>query len=151
MAELKLTLAELRDRAGQHLGTSSWHEITQEQVNMFADATGDHQWIHVDPERAAAGPFGGPIAHGYLTLAMGPALLWEVLEVTDAALTVNYGLNRVRFPAPLPVGSRVRADIACGAVEEVSGGLQAVLMLTFEREGGGKPVCVAEVLFRYAV
>ena len=100
--------------------------------------------------RASAGPFGGPIAHGYLTLAMGPALLWEVLEVTDAALTVNYGLNRVRFPAPLPVGSRVRADIACDAVEEVTGGLQATLVLTFEREGGGKPVCVAEVLFRYA-
>jgi acyl dehydratase len=149
MAELTLTLTELRDRGGQHLGTSSWHEVTQEQVNLFADATGDHQWIHVDPERAAAGPFGGPIAHGYLTLALAPALLWEVLEVTDASVAVNYGLNRVRFPAPLPVGSRVRADIACAAVEEVSGGLQATLAFTFEREGGGKPVCVAEVLFRY--
>jgi len=149
MAELTLTLAELRDRAGQHLGTSSWHEVTQEQVNLFADATGDHQWIHVDPQRAAAGPFGGTIAHGYLTLALAPALLWEVLEVTDASLTVNYGLNRLRFPAPLPVGSRVRADIACGAVDEVSGGLQATLAFTFEREGGSKPVCVAEVLFRY--
>ena len=134
---------------GDRFGPSSWIEITQEKIDGFADATGDHQWIHVDPERAAAGPFGGPIAHGYLTLAMGPALLWEVLEVTDAALTVNYGLNRVRFPAPLPVGSRVRADIACGAVEEVSGGLQAALTLTFEREGGGKPVCVAELVLRY--
>jgi acyl dehydratase len=149
MAELKLTLAELRDRAGQHLGTSAWHEVTQEQVNLFADATGDHRWIHVGPARAAAGPYGRTIAHGYLTLALGPALLWEVLEVTDASITVNYGLNRVRFPAPLPVGSRVRADIACAAVEEVTGGLQATLALTFECEGGGKPVCVAEVLFRY--
>jgi acyl dehydratase len=149
MAELKLTLAELRDRAGQHLGTSAWHEVTQEQVNLFADATGDHQWIHVDPARAADGPYGRTIAHGYLTLALGPALLWEVLEVTDASITVNYGLNRVRFPAPLPVGSRVRADITCAAVEEVTGGLQATLALTFECEGGGKPVCVAEVLFRY--
>jgi acyl dehydratase len=149
MAELTLTLAELRDQAGKHLGTSSWHEITQEQVNLFADATGDHQWIHVDPERAAIGPYGGTIAHGYLTLALGPALLWEVVDVSDASITVNYGLNRVRFPAPLPVGSRVRADITCAAVEEVTGGLQATLVLTFEREGGSKPVCVAEVLFRY--
>jgi acyl dehydratase len=140
MAELTLTLAELRDRAGQHLGTSPWHEITQEQVNLFADATGDHQWIHVDPERAAAGPYGRTIAHGYLTLS---------LDVSDASITVNYGLNRVRFPAPLPVGSLVRADITCAAVEEVTGGLQATLVLTFECEGGGKPVCVAEVLFRY--
>jgi acyl dehydratase len=142
-------LDEVKALVGKDLGQSSWLEITQERVNLFADATDDHQWIHVDPERAAAGPFGGPIAHGYLTLSLGPALLWEVLEVTDAALTVNYGLNRVRFPAPLPVGSRVRADIACAAVEEVSGGLQATLVLTFEREGGSKPVCVAEVLFRY--
>jgi acyl dehydratase len=149
MAELTLTLAELKARSGQHLGTSSWHEVTQEQVNLFADATGDHQWIHVDPERAVTGPYGRTIAHGYLTLALGPALLWEVLEVSDASITVNYGLNRVRFPAPLPVGSRVRADITCAAVEEVTGGLQATLALTFEREGGGKPVCVAEVLFRY--
>ena len=149
MAELTLTLAELRDRAGQHLGTSSWHEVTQKQVDLFADATGDHQWIHVDPERAAAGPFGGPIAHGYLTLALGPALLWEVLEVTDASVTVNYGLNRVRFPAPLPVGSRVRADVTCAAVDDVPGGLQATFTVAFEREGGGKPVCVADLLLRY--
>ena len=98
---------------------------------------------------AAGGPYGRTIAHGYLTLALGPALLWEVLEVSDASVTVNYGLNRVRFPAPLPVGSRVRADITCAAVEEVAGGLQATLALTFECEGGSKPVCVAEVLFRY--
>lgn len=143
------SVANLAAATGETIGQSSWVTVTQEDVNLFADATGDHQWIHVDPERAAAGPFGGPIAHGYLTLSLGPALLWEVLEVTDASLTVNYGLNRVRFPAPLPVGSRVRADIACAAVDEVSGGLQATLVLTFEREGGSKPVCVAEVLFRY--
>src|ERR1700758_2909477 len=121
------SVADLAAAAGETIGQSDWVTITQEDVNLFADATGDHQWIHVDPERAAAGPFGGPIAHGYLTLSPGPALLWEGLEVTDPPLPVNYGLNRVRFPAPLPVGSRVRADIACGAVEEVSGGLQAAL------------------------
>jgi acyl dehydratase len=149
MAELTLTIDELRARAGQHLGTSSWHEITQEQVNLFADATGDHQFIHVDPERAKAGPFGQTIAHGYLTLALGPMLMWEVFEVSDAAVTVNYGLNRVRFPAPLPVGGRVRADITCAAVEEVRGGVQVTLAITFEHEGAAKPVCVADGLFRY--
>ena len=149
MPALTLTLDELRTRAGQHLGTSAWHEITQEQVNLFADATGDHQFIHVDPERAKAGPFGQTIAHGYLTLALGPMLMWEVFKVSDATVTVNYGLNRVRFPAPLPVGGRVRADITCAAVEEVRGGLQVTLAITFEHEGGGKPVCVAEALFRY--
>jgi acyl dehydratase len=149
MAALTLTLDELRARAGQHLGTSDWHEITQEQVNLFADATGDHQWIHVDPERAKAGPFGQTIAHGYLTLALGPMLMWEVFEVSDATVTVNYGLNKVRFPAPLPVGGRVRADIGCVSAEEVHGGVQVALAITFEPEGGGKPVCVAEALFRY--
>ena len=149
MAALTLTLDELRGYAGKQLGSSDWHEVTQDQVNLFADATGDHQWIHVDPGRAAAGPFGGTIAHGFLTLSLASMLLWEVLEVSDASVTVNYGLNRVRFPAPLPVGSRIRADVSCVAVEEVSGGLQATLALTFEREGGGKPVCVAELLLRY--
>src|SRR5215471_21471217 len=109
MAELTLTLAELRDRAGQHLGTSSWHEITQEQVNLFADATGDHQWIHVDPDRAATGPFGGPIAHGYLTLSLVPRLLPEIIELSGFSMGVNYGCDRVRFPSPVPVGSRLRA------------------------------------------
>jgi acyl dehydratase len=149
MAALTLTVDELRTRAGQHLGTSAWHEITQEQVNLFADATGDHQFIHVDPERAKAGPFGQTVAHGYLTLALGPMLMWEVFEVSGATVTVNYGLNRVRFPAPLPVGGRVRADITCASVEEVRGGVQVTLALTFEHEGAAKPVCVAEALFRY--
>jgi acyl dehydratase len=149
MAEQTLKRDELRSYVGERVGASSWHEVTQEQVNLFADATGDHQWIHVDPERAAAGPFGGPVAHGFLTLSLAPMLVAEVLEVTDASVTINYGLNRVRFPAPLPVGSRVRADVTCASVEDVPGGLQATFTVTFEREGGGKPVCVADLLLRY--
>jgi acyl dehydratase len=149
MAERTLKRDELRGYVGQRLGASPWHEVTQEQVNMFADATGDHQWIHVDPERAAAGPFGGPVAHGFLTLSLAPLLVAEVLEVADASITINYGLNRVRFPAPLPVGSRVRADVTCAAVDDVPGGLQATFTVMFEREGGGKPVCVAELVLRY--
>lgn len=140
---------ELPTLAGRHLGRSGWHEITQDQVNLFADATGDHQWIHVDPDRARSGPFGGPIAHGYLTLSMAPALLDEVLQVDGVAQVVNYGLGKVRFPAPVPVGSNVRLAAECTDVAEVSGGYQATLALTFEREGHPKPVCVAEILFRY--
>jgi acyl dehydratase len=149
MPELSLKLDELRSHVGERLGASAWHEVTQEQVSMFADATGDHQWIHLDQERAAAGPFGGTIAHGFLTLSLAPMLVYEVFEVADARMGINYGLNRVRFPAPLPVGSRVRADVTCAAVEEVPGGLQATLAVTFEHEGGTKPVCVAEWLVRY--
>lgn len=149
MAERTLKRGELRGYVGQRLGASSWHEVTQEQVGLFADATGDHQWIHLDQERAAAGPFGGTIAHGFLTLSLAPMLVHEVFEVADAGVTINYGLNRVRFPAPLPVGSRVRADVVCSAVDEVPGGLQVTLAVTFEREGGGKPVCVADLLLRY--
>jgi acyl dehydratase len=149
VATQTLTIDELRKKAGEHIGSSDWHEITQDQVNLFADATGDHQWIHVDPERAADGPFGQTIAHGYLTLSLAPMLLWEILEVPDASLVVNYGLNKLRFPAPLPVGSRVRASIDLQSVEEVRGGYQAVLAVTFEREGGEKPVAVAELLYRY--
>jgi len=118
-------------------------------VNLFADATGDHQWIHIDPERAKSGPFGQTVAHGYLTLSLATMLLWEVLEISDASVTINYGVNKVRFPAPMPVGGRVRAGISCVSVEEVRGGLQAVFGITFEHEGGGKPVCVAEGVLRY--
>ena len=143
------SVAELAAAKGQNIGQSDWVTITQEDVNLFADATGDHQWIHVDPERAAKGPFGGTIAHGFMTVALLPRLWHEMYTVNGIKLAINYGLNKVRFPAPLPVGSRVRADITCAAVEEVTGGLQATLVLTFEREGGSKPVCVAEVLFRY--
>jgi acyl dehydratase len=146
---LTVLVDELQSRAGEHLGHSSWHVITQEQVDNFAQATGDDQWIHVDPERARTGPFGGTIVHGYLTLSLGPVLLQEVLDVAGAELVVNYGANRVRFPAPVPVGSRVRAGIELADVEEVSGGVQASLAVTFELEESPKPACVAEILFRY--
>jgi acyl dehydratase len=142
-------IAGLKDRVGDHLGYSEWHEVTQEQVNLFADATGDHQWIHVDVERAQAGPFGGPIAHGYLTLSLTPALLDEVLQVSGVAMGINYGLNKLRFPSPVPVGSRVRAGATLAGLEDVAGGVQIALAVTFEIEGGAKPVCVAEILFRY--
>ena len=149
MAKVTVTLDELKAKAGEDLGTSEWHEITQERVNLFADATEDHQWIHVDPERAKEGPFGQTVAHGYLTLSLGPKLLREVLAVSDATVVVNYGLNKLRFPAPVPVGSRVRAHVTLAAIEEARTGLQATLAVTFEREGGDRPVCVAEILFRY--
>jgi acyl dehydratase len=139
----------LKDRVGEHLGFSDWHTVTQEQVNLFADATGDHQWIHGDVERAKAGPFGAPIAHGYLTLSLTPALLAEVLEVSGVSMGINYGLNRLRFPSPVPVGSKLRAGVVLGGVEDVEGGVQVTLNVTFEIEGGTKPACVAEVLFRY--
>jgi acyl dehydratase len=139
----------LQAKVGEHLGYSDWWELTQDQVNQFADATGDHQWIHVDVERAKAGPFGGPIAHGYLTLSLAPALMSEVVEVKGVAMGVNYGLNKLRFPAPVPVGSRVRLGAQLDNVEPVSGGVQATYALTFEIDGGEKPACVAEALFRY--
>ena len=134
---------------GQHLGHSEWVTITQEQVNQFADATGDHQWIHVDVERAKKeSPFGGPIAHGYLTLSLLVPLLAQVLVVSDAVMGVNYGLNKVRFPSPVPVGSKVRASATLKEVTEIAGGLQYVLSVTVQREGGDKPVCVAEPVYR---
>ena len=142
-------IAGLRKKVGDHLGYSGWREVTQEQVNLFADATGDHQWIHVDVERAKAGPFGGPIAHGYLTLSMAPSFMNEILEVSGVAMGVNYGLNKLRFPSPVPVGSRLRAGAVLSSVEDVAGGVQVALGLTFETEGGTKPACVAELLFRY--
>ena len=144
-----LYVDDLKSHVGEILGYSSWHLVTQDQVNEFAEATGDHQWIHVDPERALAGPFGHTIAHGYLTLALGPVLLWEVLEVAGAGVVVNYGANRVRFPTPVPVGSSVRAVVQLLAVEEVAGGVQAALGMTFEIDSSPKPACVAEILFRY--
>ena len=143
------TLAELPGLIGTELGSSDWHEVTQEHVNLFADATGDHQWIHVDVERAnAESPFGGPIAHGYLTLSLLVPLVSQVLTVTDSKMGVNYGLNKVRFPAPVPVGSKVRARVVLKDVEEVAGGLQNTLAVTVEREGGDKPVCIAEWVTR---
>ena len=139
----------LEKLVGEHLGYSEWHEVTQDQVNLFADATGDHQWIHVDVERAKAGPFGGPIAHGYLTLSLAPTLLTEIMRVDGVSMGINYGLNKLRFPSPVPVGSKVRAGATLANVEPVSGGVQVTLNTTFEIEGGSKPVCVAEILFRY--
>jgi acyl dehydratase len=140
----------LKAKAGEHLGYSDWVEVTQDQVNRFADATGDHQWIHVDVERAKAeSPFGGPIAHGYLTLALGPGLLPTIIEVTGISMGVNYGANKIRFPAPVPVGSKVRLGAKLLAVEDVAGGAQGTVELTFEVDGAAKPSCVAEVLYRY--
>ncbi|MGO8870253.1 MAG: MaoC family dehydratase [Acidimicrobiales bacterium] len=134
---------------GQHLGWSEWHRIDQERVNLFAEATGDHQWIHVDPERAASGPFGTAIAHGYLTLSLAPVLLGEVLTVEGTSMGVNYGCNKVRFPAPVPVGSNLRLGASVAAVENVADGVQVALDLTMETEGSTKPSCVAQVVYRY--
>jgi acyl dehydratase len=139
---------ELAEHAGTELGTSDWVAVTQEAVDAFAAATGDHQWIHTDPERAAASPFGGTIAHGYYTLALAPALLAQVLALDGFAMTVNYGLDRLRFPAPLPTGERVRMRVGLDAVEPVPGGAALSLNLTFERAAGGKPVCVANAVYR---
>ena len=144
------TLAELPSLKGAELGTSDWYEVTQESINLFADATGDHQWIHVDVERATKeSPFGGPIAHGYLTLALLIPMWSQVLTVTDAALAVNYGLNKVRFPAPVPSGSKLRLTATLADVEEIKGGYQLTVAAVSEREGGEKPVCIAEPVFRF--
>jgi len=139
----------LKDKAGEHLGYSEWVEITQEQVNLFADATGDHQWIHVDPERAKSGPFGGPIAHGYLTLSLGPMLMPQILRVEGISMAVNYGAGKVRFPSPVPVGSKLRLGAELLSVDDVAGGAQVTMVFTFEVEGAPKPSCVAEIIFRY--
>jgi len=133
---------------GDTFGPSSWVEITQEKIDLFADATGDHQWIHVDPERAKAGPFGSTIAHGYLTLSLIPIASFEVVP-SSGKMGINYGTNRVRFPAPVPVGSRVRTAFEVVAVEEIQGGNQVTMTATVEREGGDKPVCVAEIISRH--
>jgi acyl dehydratase len=141
-------LDELRDAQGETLGTSDWHEVTQEAIDAFADVTGDHQWIHVDRERAKETPFGGTIAHGYYTLALAPMLTGQVMALDGFAMVINYGANRVRFPAPVPVGSRVRVTVKVAGLEDSPGGAQMTLELTFEVEGGEKPVCVAQTLMR---
>ena len=141
-------LDELRKAEGEVLGTSDWHEVTQEDVDTFADVTGDHQWIHVDVERARQTPFGGTIAHGYYTLSLAPRLSDQILRLDGFAFGLNYGLNRVRFPAPVPVGSRVRMTCKIAKLEEIPGGAQITFENTFEVEGGDKPVCVAESLAR---
>ena len=134
---------------GEHLGYSDYIEITQERVNLFADATGDHQWIHIDVERAKKeSPFGGPIAHGYLTLSLGPALYPQVVRFTGFSLGVNYGANKIRFMSPVPVGARLRLGVQLLSVEEIAGGAQNTMGFTFEVEGNPKPACVAEIIFR---
>ncbi len=143
------TLSELAACVGQEVAVSDWLTITQAQVNQFAEATGDHQWIHVDPEKAKAGPFGGPIAHGFLTLSLLPKFFESSFEIVHSRMGVNYGLNKVRFTAPVPVGSRLRARMTLLASEPIdNGGVQMVWQVLVEREGADKPVCVAESLVR---
>jgi len=143
------SLADLKHAPGEHLGHSDWHAVTQERVNAFADATGDHQWIHVDPAAAAHGPFGTTIAHGFLMLSLIPLLAGEVYQVNGVRMGVNYGLNKVRFPAPLPVGSSVRAGIRLLSIEDIPGGVHVVNEVSIERQGGEKPCCVAETVVRF--
>jgi acyl dehydratase len=145
----RVSLRELPALAGEPLGHSRWHDVTQDEVDGFAALTGDDQWIHVDPVRARAGAFGTTIAHGYFTLSLSTTFLDDVIRVEGAGVVLNYGSNRVRYPAPLPVGSRLRAAIEVASVEEVAGGLQVVYRLTYEAEGVAKPVCVADIVFRY--
>ncbi|MGA8723755.1 MAG: MaoC family dehydratase [Acidimicrobiales bacterium] len=149
MATTVQGIQSFHDLVGTHLGYSEWLRIDQERINLFADATDDHQWIHVDPERAKSGPFGSAIAHGYLTLSLVPALLKSVLLVEGMSMGINYGCNKVRFPSPVPVGSNLRLGAAVAEVEDVSGGVQVVLEVTLETEGSSKPSCVASVVYRY--
>ncbi|MET8427669.1 MaoC family dehydratase [Nocardia sp. NPDC004860] len=141
--------AQLLGLVGELLGTSNWREVTQPDVDRFAQATGDEQWIHIDVERAASGPFGGTIAHGYMTLSLIAPLMADVLHITNLGMGVNYGLNKARFPAPVLVGSRVRLSARVAAAEQIKGGVQIIAAVTIEREGGDKPVCVAEAVLRY--
>jgi acyl dehydratase len=150
MVPRQIDVKELRLLVGQELGVSEWHLVTQEEIRRFADATHDHQWIHVDPERAAReSPFGGPIAHGYYTLALAPHLLSETFFVTGIRMGVNYGLDKLRFPAPLKVGQSVRTRAVLQRVEDVPGGIQVLLQVSWETMEGTRPVCVAELLYRY--
>jgi acyl dehydratase len=143
-------LEELKTLVGQEIGVSDWHRVTQEAVNRFADATLDHQWIHVDPERAKKeSPFGGPIAHGYYTLSLGPYLLSNLMEIKAKRMGVNYGLNKLRFTAPVPIPCNLRLRATLASVEEIKGGVQAIYQLSFEVEGKEKPACIAEAIFRY--
>jgi acyl dehydratase len=142
--------AQLLENVGKQLGASDWLEIDQERIDLFADATGDHQWIHVDPDRAAQGPFGSTIAHGYLTLSLVNLFLPQVVEVRGISMGVNYGSNKLRFPAPVPVGSRIRGSAELVEAEEVKGGaIQAVIRVTIEVEGSDRPACVVDTISRY--
>jgi acyl dehydratase len=143
------SLAEFTAAVGTELGSSEWHTIDQKRVDLFAEATGDHQWIHVDPERAASGPFGTTIAHGYLTLSLIPVLAKECYAVEGIRMAVNYGSEKVRFPSPVPVGSTIRATAELVSADEVPGGVQAVVRFTIAGQNGGKPHCVAETITRF--
>ena len=143
------TPAELKTAVGRHLGRSDWLEVTQERINQFADATGDHQWIHVDPELAKSGPFGACIAHGYLTLSLVNFFLPQIVVVQGIRMGVNYGVDKVRFPSPVRVGSFIRGSGELLAVEDVKGGVQATVRVTVEIEGGDKPACVADTISRF--
>ena len=149
MAKTAVSLRELESRVGQEVGVSPWVEISQERIDLFAKATEDFQWIHVDPERAKASPFGTTIAHGYLTLSMLPKLAESTFEFSDRKMGVNYGLNRVRFTAPVPAGSRIRGRFTLAKYEKIEGGVQVTMQVVFEREGGDKPVMVAESIGRH--
>lgn len=140
------TIEALDEVVGTHLGYSDWHRVTQQQIDSFGEITGDLQWIHVDPERAARGPFGGPIAHGFLSLSLVSALGWEVYRVDNFQMVVNYGANKLRFPAPVPVDSRVRAGVDVVSVTPGSSGYQVVTRVTVEVEGSVRPVCVVELV-----
>ena len=143
------SLDEFEGLVGTHLGYSEFLVVSQEKINLFADATGDHQWIHVDPERAASGPFGGPIAHGYLTLSLIPALIGEIFQVENLTFGVNYGCNKVRFSAPVPANASLRLGVAVNSVEQISDGVQVVLDAILEVKDSPKPSCVAQVVYRY--
>lgn len=143
------SLAELKTLVGQEVAISDWVLVNQERINQFAEATGDHQWIHIDVERARKeSPFGGTIAHGFLTLSLLPMLMGQAIHMPDVKMGVNYGLNKVRFPSPVPVDSRLRARMTLQAIEDIPGGAQMTWLVTMEREGGDKPVCVAESVSR---
>jgi acyl dehydratase len=135
------TPTDLIDLVGQQVGTTEWIKVTQEQVNLFADATGDHQWIHTDPQRAAKGPFKGTIAHGYLTLSLAPAVISEVLQIGEVTSALNYGLNKVRFPAPVRVGSQMRATVSVMSAQQKTSGVESVFELTYEIDGEKRPAC----------
>ncbi len=141
--------AQLLDAVGQHLGYSDWLQIDQQRIDLFADATGDHQWIHVDPARAADGPFGKTIAHGYLTLSLANLFLPQIMRVDNTSMGVNYGCERVRFPAPVPVGSRIRGGGEVISAEEVKGGVQVVVRMTIEIEGSERPACIIDTISRF--
>lgn len=153
MAAREVAFDEFKTLVGQELGQSEWHEVTQDEVNAFAECTHDHQWIHCDPERAKAeSPFGGPIAHGYYTLSHIPFFMAEIIDVTGVKMGVNYGLNKLRFPSPVPVGSKIRATAALLDISEIAGGYQGVIQVSIETDANAdKPAAVAECVFRYYV